>query len=257
MKYFFAALAFLCLASPSLAWEQKAMNAQVDQTNFLVNNNCSGTLIGDPKFKYILTAHHCIMSTYQTVTKRDIQPDGTVKERKVQVSVPGTVSQIYSKGPTEVQRNSYVYKVVADDDKHDLALLLVQTALPNREGAPMACKPLERGDEVTAVGNAFIVLYSSVSKGTVASVTRSYRDLGLIGDLGDSTDDGEHGLVQHTAMISGGNSGGALYNAKGEFVGVNVRGGGGWSFAVPYEDIKTFLINSGHGNMFASCDKPN
>jgi serine protease Do len=251
------ALALLCLASPAMAWDQTAMNTMVDQTNFLVNQNCSGTLIGDAKYGYILTAHHCIMDTYRTVTKRDIQPDGTVKERKVQVSVPGTVSQIYSKGSSEVQRNSYIYKVVADDDKYDLALLHVETALPNHEGAPMSCKPLTRGDEVTAVGNAYVVLYSSVSKGTVASITRSYRDLGLIGDLGDATDDGNHGLVQHTALISGGNSGGALYNAKGEFVGVNVRGGGGWSFAVPYSDVKTFLINNGHGNMFASCEKPN
>lgn len=251
-----ALLLAISMTGPAMAWDQKAMNTQVDQTNFLVNHNCSGTLIGGNP-SYILTAHHCIMDTYQTVKKKDIQPDGTVKERDVRISVPGTVSQLYFKGSAEVQRNSYVYKVVADDDQLDLALLLIQTPLPNKTGAPMACQEVTRGDKVYAVGNAYVVLYASVSQGTVASVTRSYRDLGLSGDLGDATDNGEHGLIQHTALISGGNSGGALYNDNGEYVGTNVRGGGGWSLSVPYTDVRHFLEKEGHGNFFAHCEKTN
>jgi S1-C subfamily serine protease len=66
--------------------------------------------------------------------------------------------------------------------------------------------------------------------------------LQIAGELGDATDDGEHGLVQHTAVIAPGNSGGALYNADGHFVGVNVRGmPGGFGFAVPLSDVRAFL----------------
>lgn len=242
--------------STAYAWDQKAMNTAVDQTNFVVNNNCSGTLIGSNP-SYILTAHHCIDEKYTTVKKKEIGADGTVHEKDVRIAIPGTVSQLYFKGSAEVQRNSYVYKIVADDDKLDLALLLLQTPLANKSPAKMACKDLDRGDTVYAVGNAYVVLYSSVSKGTVASITRSYRDLGIAGQLGDLTDNGEHGLIQHTALISGGNSGGALYNDTGEYVGTNVRGGGGWSFSVPLEDIKKFLNANGHGSLFGHCETSN
>lgn len=238
------------------AWDQKAMNAAVDQTNFLVNKNCSGTLVGaNPS--YILTAHHCIDQQYQTVKKREIGADGTVHEKEVRIAEPGKVSQLYFKGSSEVQENSYVYKIVGDDEKLDLALLLLQTPISGKSPAKMACTDLQRGDKVYAVGNAYVVLYASVSQGTVASITRSYRDLGLAGQLGDLTDNGEHGLIQHTALISGGNSGGALYNDNGEYVGTNVRGGGGWSFSVPLEDIRHFLNNNGHGNLFGHCEASN
>ncbi len=244
MKALKAALLAAALAFPvtANAWSVKEMNNVIDQTNFLVDRGCSGTLI-DKNKGYVLTAAHCILSQYETVTQNKIDEEGKVKEEKFQVIRPGAVSQKFFAGPNQVQQNSYIYKVIASDRANDLALLQVQTDLKATSAAKIACEAPQRGDEVYAVGNSYAVLYSTVTKGIVSSVQRNYRDLRLAGDLGDNLDAGEHGLTQHSAVIAPGNSGGALYNDKGLFVGVNVRATatGGFSFAVPLEDIQKFL----------------
>jgi hypothetical protein len=242
IKKIYAGLAatFILLAGYTYAkaWDTKEMNRQIDGTNFLVNDGCSGTLLKD---NHILTAAHCIIGQYRTVEKEVIKDDGTVKKEKFRIVEPGTISQNTYAGPAIIQTNKYVYKIVKTDRSTDLALLQSQTTL-SAKPAELACSDIVRGDRVFAVGNSFAVLYSTITDGMVSSVNRSYRDLGLVGDLGDTTDDGEHGLVQHSAPIAGGNSGGALYNVNGKLVGVNVRGRpGGFSFAVPLDDVKKFL----------------
>lgn len=231
------------------------MAKQIEQTNFLVNNGCSGTLIEAAK-GYVLTADHCIRDQYETVEHEKIDANGKVTKEQIRIARPGTVSQLFFKGPAEVQRNSYVYKIVQSDAALDLALLQVQTKLPYPKGAPLACEDVALLDPVYAVGNSYAVLYATVTAGVVSSVTRSYRDLQIAGQLGDLTDTGEHGLIQHSAVIAGGNSGGALYNAAGELVGVNVRGAAtGFSFAVPLSDIKKFLTDHHDENLWSRCSK--
>ena len=249
------ALCIVLSSSAALAWSIPAMNTQIDQTNFLVNNGCSGTLI-DKDNGYILTANHCIRDQYEVVEHDKIADDGKVTKEKIRVARPGTVSQILFSGPSEIQRNSYVFKIRATDSALDLALLAVQTKL-NGEASLFACDDLRRGDVVFAVGNSFGVLYSTVTIGIVSSLQRSYRDLNLAGELGDLTDNGEHGLVQHSSPIAPGNSGGALYDDGGTLVGVNVRGQpGGFGFSVPLSDIKKFLKDNGAGGIAAltHCD---
>lgn len=234
-------LTVLALAAfaPAYAWEQGAMNARIDQTNVIVNDHeCSGTIIAPG---YVLTADHCIMDQYKVVKQETYDKDGKVHVTEYRVPVPGVVLRPIYVGPTQVATKAIVFKIEAADRDADLALLKLQAPLDGTP-APIACKSLTRGDTVFAVGNPFGILYSSVTKGIVSSTQRSYRDLEISGQLGDMTDSGEHGLVQHSASIAPGNSGGALYNDAGELVGVNVRGiPGGFSFAVPLDDIRAFL----------------
>lgn len=246
-----AALFALLLSGPAFAdWAPTAMNRQIDQTNFLVNNNCSATLI-DAKNGYLLTADHCIQSQFETIEREKIVDDRVTTE-KVRIAKPGTVSQIYFKDANETQRNSYVFKIKLNDTDLDLALIQVQTKLSNTEAAPIACADPQRGDTVYAVGNSLAILYASVSRGIVAGVNRNYRMIGVDGSAG------ERGLIHSTAAIGGGNSGGSLYNDRGEIVGVLVRGYQNVAplgLSAPLHDIKRFLTREGLNTLWERCDK--
>jgi S1-C subfamily serine protease len=237
------AVAFVSI-SPASAWEPSAMNKQIDATNFLVNDNCSATLI-DKDGGYLLTANHCIREQFSTVEREKVQDDGTIKTERVRIAKQGTVSQLFFNGPNEVRRVTYTFKIKANDENKDLALIQVQTKLNNSMAAPIACKAPMRGDVVYAVGNSLGVLYASVSSGIIASVNRDYRMIGVGGEAADN------GLIQSTAPIAGGNSGGALYNNNGELVGVVVRGYQQESplgLSVPLKDIRAFLKDAKDGS---------
>lgn len=236
----------LALTAPAFAWEPSAMRHQIEQTNFLLNNDCSATLI-DKEHGYLLTANHCIADQFQIITKQSIDDKGVVKSEQVRIAVPGHVDQLKYSGVNVTERLTYNVKIKAADEGKDLALLQTLGPLPNTEAAPISCNDPEQGDTVYAVGNPFVVLYNTVGRGIVSSTQRDYQSLGLT--QGDETPDlnGDNGLIQHTATMAPGNSGGALYNDKGELVGVNVRGVqvAALYFAVPLSDVKAFLADNG------------
>jgi len=239
-----SAAALLLTQAARAEISHKDLNTQIDQTNFLVNNDCSGTLI-DAEHGYILTANHCIADQFQDVKRQIVDKDGNVKEITVRISKPGDVSQIVFAGPNEVQRTSFVFKMKAHDDNVDLGLLQVVSKLPNQSATKVACVDPDRLDKVYAVGNPFAILYSTASEGVVSSTARDYRMLGIDGNGDDPSEQpGDNGLTQHTAFIAPGSSGGALLNANGELIGVNVRGGNGVFFSVPLGDVRKFLIDN-------------
>jgi S1-C subfamily serine protease len=227
----------LGLVAPASAWEQKAMNEQVDHTNLLLNDNCSATVI-DKDRGYVLTAYHCISDQYRTIEREKVGDDGKVTTEKVRVAVPGTVSLLTFKNHDETSRAVYRFKIVASDKDSDLALLQTTAKMTGATAAKIACKAPTRGDHVYAVGNPYAVMYANVSDGIVSSTDRTYKLYGI-------DDQGDHNVTQHTASIWGGNSGGALYNDAGELIGVNVRGRETLALAVSLEDVKALLAREG------------
>jgi S1-C subfamily serine protease len=228
-------------------WSIKAMNNQIDQTNFLLNEGCSATLI-DKEKGILLTANHCIQAQFDVVEKQKVDDQGRVTTEKVRVAKPGTVSQIHFKGPNEVERSVYVFKIKANDADIDLAIVQVQTKLPNSMAAPMACADPIRGEADFAVGNTLGKLYSTVSNGIVSSINRNYA---MIGD-----DSMKGGLIQSTSAVAGGNSGGSLYNTNGEIIGVVVRGfqaPAPIALAVPLSVVKEFLSSNDMEYLWKRC----
>ncbi len=116
-------------------------------------------------------------------------------------------------------------RVVGDDPPTDLAVL--QIAGKSRPfvtiGASSALRP---GQLVVAIGNPF-GFQSTVTAGVVSALGRTMR-----GKSGQSIE----GVIQHTAPLNPGNSGGPLVDSRGKLVGINtaiIAFAQGLSFAVP------------------------
>lgn len=250
-RVLWAALAFWISTGPASAdWAVKDMNRTIDQTNFVVNSGCSGTLIS-LRDRYVLTANHCVADQYETVEIEKVDDKGVITKETVRRLRDGSVSQLDFQSGDAVRTVTYKVKVIAVDADRDLALLQVISPIPNKEASVLACDAPVRGDTVYVVGNPMGRLYSSVVKGIVSSVERAYGML----QVGEA-DRAKQPLTQISAGVVGGNSGGAVYNDMGRMVGVPVlahRSNEIIGFSVPLDVIKAFLKDHGIDESLYHC----
>lgn len=127
--------------------------------------------------------------------------------------------------------------VVGTDVMDDLAIVHINP-LPGTQPLVLGtAKTLQPGQLVVAIGNPF-QLTSSVTSGIVSGLNRS---------MPAANGRMMTGLVQTDAPLNPGNSGGPLFNAKGEVVGINtaiespVQGSVGIGFAIPIDRLKQLL----------------
>ena len=125
-------------------------------------------------------------------------------------------------------------KLLGKDEKVDLALLKVETTHP-LSSVPFGDSDTARvGDWVLAIGNPF-GLGGSVTAGIVSARGRDIRQ--------SQYDD----FIQTDAPINRGNSGGPLFNMRGEVIGINTAiyspsgGSVGIGFSVPANLAKTVV----------------
>lgn len=141
----------------------------------------------------------------------------------------------FRRGPAELERVQFnKVRIVAFDPRLDLALLKIEdagnTVFPT---VPIGdSDALTEGQTVFAIGSP-LGLDRSVSQGIIAQKNRP-----LDGQL----------YIQTTAQVNPGNSGGPLFNLRGEVIGVNdmkamMIGVEGLNFAVPSTVVKYFLRN--------------
>ena len=126
-------------------------------------------------------------------------------------------------------RREFVAKVLGSDPKTDVAVLQIAA-----KGLPVVhlggSRDLKVGEWVLAIGSPF-GLENSVSAGVVSAKGRSLPDDSMVP------------FIQTDVAVNPGNSGGPLFNARGDVVGINsqiyTRTGGyqGLSFAIPMETV--------------------
>lgn len=147
--------------------------------------------------------------------------------------------------------STYAAEVVGGDEDYDLAVLKIDpgenTLTPVTFGSSA---DLQVGDEVLAIGNPLGELTFSMSEGIVSCVDREINVEGTPFDM-----------IQITAAVNSGNSGGPLFNNHGEVIGIvsakyssasssssstSVEGLG---FAIPMDDVADMvsqLVSNGY-----------
>ena len=144
------------------------------------------------------------------------------------------------KGGTEVtvtthDDEEYAAEIVGYEENNDLAVLKV-------EGENLPCvtigssSDLMVGDQVVAIGNVLSTFASSLTVGYVSGVDRVVDTQGVAMNM-----------IQTDVAINSGNSGGPLFNKKGEVVGITTAKFSGQSssgvgiegigFAIPMDDV--------------------
>ena len=137
-------------------------------------------------------------------------------------------------------RREFKARVLGSDPKTDVAVLKIDAKdLPT---VPLgSARDLKVGEWVLAIGSPF-GFENSVSAGVVSAKGRSLPDDSLVP------------FIQTDVAVNPGNSGGPLFNARGEVVGINSqiysRSGGyqGVSFSIPIElaaKIKDQIVATG------------
>ena len=129
----------------------------------------------------------------------------------------------------------YVCQLVGSNSTNDIAVIKAQAVGldPVTLGSSSA---MQVGDQVVAIGNALGELTSSLTVGYISGMDRDI-----------STDGTVINMIQTDAAINSGNSGGPLFNAKGEVIGItSAKYSGttssgasieGISFAIPLDDV--------------------
>lgn len=220
------------LATPVMAWDIQDMNDHIEQTNFIIGNHCSGTLIST-KHRLVLTNEHC---TDKYVTFRNdtvVNSNGIVQEVRKEYKKDVPVSQKVYRDHKLVSQSSYIGDIISYDEALDLSLIqLRQENIPQTRAAKIfSGDSILRGETVYAIGNPHM-LDASVTKGIMSNTNRLVR-------MGNDY----RAFYQIDATITGGSSGGSLYNDSGEFIGVPAAGArdSNVGLSIPHTVVKHFL----------------
>lgn len=134
-------------------------------------------------------------------------------------------------------------KVMSIDPVDDIAILKIQNPPANLQKIEFGdSSKLQLGEDVVAIGNALGNLQNTVTRGIISGLDRSFENQ----NLRDECTNGEFridGLIQTDAAINKGNSGGPLFNAYGQVIGMNTLGTDAQSvgLAIPSATINTVL----------------
>lgn len=236
---------FMAFSASASEWTLEQMNRVIDQTNFVVNRGCSGTLISLEE-RLILTNYHCIDQNISFVERDETDANGYSKRVRVRRYSEVTVEQHGYDGFARISTASYVAEIVAEDKKVDLAIIRIKSTIPHQIASkilPDAMK-IVRGERVYIVGNP-AGNDATVVEGIISNLNRTFQ-LPWTGNE-------RVAMIQFSGGIYGGNSGGALYNSTGYLIGVPAAGHRDATFiglAIPISTVKAFMLDNCFGHVY-------
>lgn len=231
-----AAIAVLFPAISYADWSLADLNKTIEQTNFIVNRGCSGTLIS-LKDRLVLTNYHCIDDNVTSVEREITNQQGWVRKVKIRKYEDVPLAQNMYSGFVKTGTFTYIAEIIAESKTRDLAVLKIKGETLHTYASPILPdgEKVTRGEKIYTVGNP-LGEDATVVSGIVSNVNRAF-------DF-PWTDGARLPMIQISGGIAGGNSGGALYNDKGQLIGVPAAGYQGAThlgFAIPMDVIKPFL----------------
>ncbi len=140
---------------------------------------------------------------------------------------------------------SYDATLVGSDSASDLAVLKVDPKDQKLVYAEQGCSgDLVVGESVVAIGNPLGTLGGTVTNGIISATERNIQ----------MSDGSTMTLIQTNAAINSGNSGGGLFNLKGQLIGIvnakySASGVEGLAFAIPIDsayEVQLQLIQYGY-----------
>jgi S1-C subfamily serine protease len=173
-----------------------------------------------------------------------VNENGLVVTNKHVVSVvcKNDISRIQITGVASDQK-AYNLTLKSIDPVDDVAILEIEDKTQKFKPINLFdSQNLKLGQEVIAIGNVLGELQNTVSKGIVSGLDRSFET--AIKDPCTDTEFQADALIQTDAAINRGNSGGPLFNASGQLIGMNTLGtvdAQNIGLAIPSRTIKTIL----------------
>jgi serine protease Do len=154
-----------------------------------------------------------------------VSEDGLVLTNKHVISV------LCKNDPNKIQINALTYDqkayeltLASIDPVEDIAILKIQNT-DNQKFTPVKFSDSDNlllGQDVIAVGNVLGELQNTITKGIVSGLNRSF-ETELKDECTQNTFQADN-LIQTDAAINRGNSGGPLFNASGQLIGMNTLG---------------------------------
>lgn len=218
------------LAGTAHAWSILEAHNQANTTLVEVGNWCSGTVIDKDK-GYVSTAAHCLKGVAIRHQAKAYRPDGAFFFYNWLTYSNFTVTQ----RTIDVFGNELGYvvrevRVLGVDELTDVAVLENTTSVPFTNDVRMSRTPVRYGDTVYSVGNPRM-MPGVITKGYVVQPKIPLKDFyGVV-------------TIMSTSDMDGGNSGGGLFDDRGEMVGLtNWYSPSGYeNYATPVENVLRLL----------------
>ncbi|MBO4251999.1 MAG: trypsin-like peptidase domain-containing protein [Clostridia bacterium] len=206
----------------------------------------------DPNIVYIITCHHMVAKDGSYGTEGIGEIEITIPDEKYSYDNPDFIFYGYIGNDTaaEYKSRNYAITLVGGDFESDIALLKLDLGVSAKSGKYLSADKIVKaqipyetaanpynerlGETVFSVGNPSGLLPGSVAKGIISYLNRDDRvsvssSYNIVLDMT---------LLQIDVATNSGSSGGGLFNAYGELIGITNAGASkelyeGINFAIP------------------------